>query len=176
MEALSFVRRSVSTPLNCAVTLAVLIWLALTIPDFVRWAFIDAVWNGPSPKACANVDAACWLFIRDRFGQILYGIYPAAERWRVVASLSLGAAGMAFLSLPRRRYKLPAALSFTVLYPIVAGVLLRGGVLGLASVPTSQWGGLMLTCVIAAWTIATSLPTGLALALARRSTLPIVAG
>src|SRR5262249_54054455 len=51
---------------------------------------------------------------------------------------------------------------------------LRGGILGLAPVPTSQWGGILLTVIVAAWTIASAIPAGLALALARRSKLPVV--
>jgi general L-amino acid transport system permease protein len=78
--------------------------------------------------------------------------------------------------LPWRRHKALAALGLVTGFPIFAGVMLRGGVLGLASVPTSQWGGLLLTVVVAAWTITTALPAGLALALARRSTLPVIAG
>ncbi len=58
---------------------------------------------------------------------------------------------------------------------IVVGVLMHGGVLGLRTVPTTRWGGVMLTVIIAGWTIATALPLGLILALARRSELPLVA-
>jgi general L-amino acid transport system permease protein len=52
--------------------------------------------------------------------------------------------------------------------------LLYGDVFGLQVVPTGRWGGALLTITIAAWTIATALPLGLLLALARRSELPIV--
>jgi general L-amino acid transport system permease protein len=77
--------------------------------------------------------------------------------------------------LPWRRGKLPAVLAALILYPVFAGIMLYGGVLGMPAVPTARWGGILLTVVIAAWTIAASLPLGLALALARRSGLPILA-
>jgi general L-amino acid transport system permease protein len=51
--------------------------------------------------------------------------------------------------------------------------LLRGG-LGLVPVSTDQWGGFMLTLVIALVGIVLSLPLGILLALGRRSKLPIV--
>ncbi len=57
---------------------------------------------------------------------------------------------------------------------LAVGILIHGGIAGLPAVPTNRWGGAMLTVVIAAWTIATALPLGLLLALARRSELPAV--
>ena len=51
---------------------------------------------------------------------------------------------------------------------------LHGGYLGLESVPTSQWGGLMLTLVIATVGIVGALPLGILLALGRRSRMPAV--
>ncbi|MDN2564984.1 amino acid ABC transporter permease [Aquibium sp. A9E412] len=45
---------------------------------------------------------------------------------------------------------------------------------GLAPVPTDRWGGLLVTMVIAVTGIAASLPIGIALALGRRSHMPIV--
>ncbi|MGO4677345.1 amino acid ABC transporter permease [Bosea sp. 2YAB26] len=176
MSATTFLRRCISTPLNAAFTAAILIWLGMTLPGLVRWMLVDAVWSGAGPQACAGVDAACWLFIKDRFGQILFGLYPPSERWRPILCLIIAIVGVAMFALPWRRRKALAAFGFTSLYAIVATILLRGGWFGLWPAPTTQWGGIMLTTIVAACTIATSLPVGLALALARRSDLPIVAG
>ena len=54
--------------------------------------------------------------------------------------------------------------------------LLRGlpGVPGLQPVPVLYWGGLMLNLILAIGGIAASLPIGIALALGRRSQLPVV--
>jgi general L-amino acid transport system permease protein len=57
--------------------------------------------------------------------------------------------------------------------PIIAWILLYGGVLGLPAVPTEFWGGLMVTLVVATVGIAGSLPIGIVLALGRRSAMPI---
>ena len=51
---------------------------------------------------------------------------------------------------------------------------LLGGGLGLEVVPTSEWGGLPLTLVIAFVSLSCSYPLGILLALGRRSSLPIV--
>lgn len=61
---------------------------------------------------------------------------------------------------------------------ILVLVLLRGisQVPGLQPVPVTEWGGLMLNLLLAAIGIAGSLPIGVALALGRRSRLPVVKG
>lgn len=169
----AFLRSCVATPFNAVLTLLVLALIAWLVPDLVKWSLIDAVWHGDSAKACEGHDAACWIFIRQRFGQILYGPYPIAERWRIdiVAALAVGAVALLVLL---RRTKLPGLVALA-LFPFIAAPLLAGGVLGLKPVPTSDWGGLMLTVLIAAWSIVTSIPLGLLLALGRRSALPVIA-
>ncbi len=59
---------------------------------------------------------------------------------------------------------------------LVTLVLVRGlpGVPGLQPVSTTYWGGLMLNLLLAVTGIALSLPIGIALALGRRSRLPLV--
>jgi general L-amino acid transport system permease protein len=51
---------------------------------------------------------------------------------------------------------------------------LIGGGLGLAGVPTNDWGGLVLTLLMAISGIALCFPLGVLLALGRRSNLPVV--
>jgi general L-amino acid transport system permease protein len=58
--------------------------------------------------------------------------------------------------------------------PIVV-VLLHGvSAMGMPPVATTQWGGLMLTLLLAAVGIVAAFPLGLALALGRQSTLPVI--
>jgi general L-amino acid transport system permease protein len=117
------------------------------------------------------------VFIRLRFEQLLYGPYPASERWRVNIVAALAVAAIALVLMPMRRTgarKLTALVALCLL-PLLAAPLLAGGFAGLRPVPTTDWGGIMLTIVIAAWTIASSIPVGLLLALGRRSELPVIA-
>jgi general L-amino acid transport system permease protein len=170
----SFARSCVASPLNLVLTLfaAALIWAV--VPPFISWAVLDAAWRGSGGADCPNKDAACWIFVWARFGQIVYGSYPAAERWRVDVAALIAVAGIALLAVPGIRRKQALGLSLAALYPPVAGALVLGGVLGLRPVATAAWGGLMLTLVIAASTITTALPLGLVLALGRRSQLPVI--
>jgi general L-amino acid transport system permease protein len=60
------------------------------------------------------------------------------------------------------------------LFPLLAGVLLAGGVAGLPFVDSDDWGGLMLCVIIAFVTVAGAIPLGILLALGRRSQLPVI--
>src|SRR5690606_8568185 len=55
-----------------------------------------------------------------------------------------------------------------------AGVLMWGGVLGLAPVENRLWGGLPLTLMLATFGVAGAFPLGVLLALGRRSQMPVV--
>ena len=57
---------------------------------------------------------------------------------------------------------------------MVAALLLRGGVLGLAPVETDKWSGLPLTLLLAVMGIVAAYPLGIVLALGRRSRMPII--
>ena len=147
---------------------------AIAAPPLFRWLFIDAVWQGASGNDCVGHDAACWIFLKARAEQLLFGTYPPAERWRVAAAVVLGIAVPVALIRGRLFPTLPAIGAILIGCSIAIGTLLYGGVFGLPVVPTGRWGGALLTIIIAAWTIVTALPLGLLLALARRSELPIV--
>jgi general L-amino acid transport system permease protein len=62
------------------------------------------------------------------------------------------------------------------LWPLLSllGIWLIGGGLGLAPVSPSDWGGLLLTLLMASFAMALSIPLGILLALGRRSSLPLL--
>jgi general L-amino acid transport system permease protein len=83
---------------------------------------------------------------------------------------------MALIALVQRRPKLRvwfAVFSF-VIFPILAYFLLVGGHFGLPYVATQFWGGLLVTLVVATVGITASFPLGIALALGRRSKMPLI--
>ncbi|MGE8295713.1 MAG: amino acid ABC transporter permease [Pseudomonas sp.] len=158
---------------NTLLTLLAVYLIWLMVPPLVQWAFIDANWVGTTRADCTK-EGACWVFVQQRFGQFMYGFYPGELRWRVDATIWLAIVGAAPLFVPQMPRKAFYGLAFLVIYPIVAWCLLHGGVLGLSVVPTSRWGGLMLTLVIAYVGITGALPLGILLALGRRSNLPAI--
>jgi general L-amino acid transport system permease protein len=173
-RALDFARSCVSSPLNAMLTAVVVALVLWALPGLLRWLLLDAVWSGTSGRDCVGHDAACWIFLRAHTDQLLYGSYPAGERWRLAAAAVVGIAAAAGAGWGRQRLGLLAAGLILVVGSIAIGMLMVGNVAGLPYVPTSRWGGVLLTIVIAAWTIVTALPIGLLLALARQSELPVI--
>jgi len=240
---------------NTLLTLLGILMVIAVVPPFVRFMFIDAVWTGENREACLGPEVgACWPFIHAKFGQLIYGFYPIAERWRVDIVFALGAVLLVPLLVPSLPFKRTGSFLFFVVYPVVAFVLLTGGNInasafllerfglirpfigdarvvginlafwvdfaltvllfmaaiggfiallggngrsaarttlfvflalgavifcwdvdvGLTYVETRQWGGLLVTLVIAVTGIVASLPLGILLALGRRSQMPVV--
>lgn len=162
---------------------AYLLWLVL--PPLLNWAIFDATVNAASRSECQTAgDGACWAFITDRFLLLVYGFYPADERWRPNLSFILMAVAIATVlwdQMPARRH----FLKFAVAFPFIAAYLLLGGEwnipfteiyvnTGLKQVTTDQLGGIMLTIIIGVTGISFSLPIGIVLALGRQGNLPIV--
>jgi general L-amino acid transport system permease protein len=160
---------------NAALTIVSAAILLTVIVHALDWAVLTAVFSGDDGKACrAPGTGACWPFVWHKLGLFMYGRYPEASRWRVDLTYYLAFAGLLPLMIPRVRAKLWLSLYMLVAFPIIGFVLVRGGMLGLSSVPTEEWGGLFLTLVVASVGIAASFPLGILLALGRRSELPIV--
>jgi general L-amino acid transport system permease protein len=159
---------------NATLTVLVVALLLWSVPPLLNWAFFSAVWTGTTRAACEAATGACWPYIWQRMGQILYGFYDVGERWRPDIVYALGAAGIAWLTIPRLPRKWLAGILMLTIYPLIAYVLLSGGWFGLPIVSTERWGGLLLTLVVAAVGIVVSLPLGVLLALGRRSELPVV--
>jgi len=162
-----------SSWINTLLTLFAIYLIYLIVPPLLSWAFLDANWVGTTRADCTKA-GACWVFIEQRFGQFMYGYYPGDLRWRVNLTVLLAIVGVAPLFMSWFKRKAIYGLCFLVIYPIVAFCLLSGGVFGMTSVATSQWGGLMLTLVIATVGIAGALPLGIVLALGRRSNMPAI--
>ncbi|NIF49251.1 amino acid ABC transporter permease [Enterobacter sp. Ap-1006] len=162
-----------SSWLNTLLTLLCLGLMWTLIPPLLNWAIFQANWVGETRTDCTR-GGACWVFIHDRFGQFMYGLYPHELRWRINAALTIGllsVAAMFWKSLPHRGRYIAA---WAVAYPLLVWVLMYGGFLGLDRVETRLWGGLTLTLIIASVGIAGALPLGIVLALGRRSRMPVV--
>src|SRR5262249_5858917 len=140
MSTLRLIRQKLfATPLDAVITLALafLLWRALV--PLVEWMFVDATFSGASRADCTGA-GACWVFVKARFGQFMYGLYPPPERWRVDlagAILVVSVALLAWKALPHRR---AFALAALIVLPPLGVFLLAGGALGLPYVETREWG------------------------------------
>ncbi len=223
-------------PLNTILTLVFGYLVLTTLPDMIRFYFLDAVWTGTDRDAClaekiGRPVGACWAYVADRWQYFVYGSYPVAERWRVNIVFLMFAIGVVWMLWQNAPWRTLGAQYFFVIMPVTAWALLYGGArsstamltiavllgiwaiysdltsqrktgvsafvlpetwlrygliafmigialaklpLGLPRVDTSLWGGVLVTLVISAVGIVFSLPLGIALALGRRSKLPII--
>jgi general L-amino acid transport system permease protein len=163
-----------SSPANAATSLLLLalaIWLG---SKFFNWAVLNAIW-GQAPVTTCNALAgqgACWAVVADKWRQMLFGIYPRDEQWRPMLAVVLFCAVLVLSALRWFWHSRRLAVLW-VGGSAVCAWLMAGG-LGLAPVPTSLWGGLPITLMLAVYGTLLAFPLGIALALGRRSHLPIV--
>lgn len=163
---------SVSSTISTLLLGALAFWVISTL---LQWAIFKSVWNAPDRELCnAEGAGACWPFVKSKIMQWIYGFYPIDQRWRVNWVYALSAISLAGLLIPKLPYKGWNALLFFIIIPIFSFVMLRGGSFGLSRVDTDQWGGLLVSLVLATVGIVASLPLGIALALGRQSDMPII--
>ncbi len=117
-----------SSPFNSILTVVALIVLYQTVVPFVQWAIVDAAWSGNSRDACLQfVNGACWPFIIERSGQIVYGFYDVGERWRVDIALIILMLGLVWLTVPGTPSKGHVGAIMLCAYPVITFLLLVGG-------------------------------------------------
>lgn len=156
-----------------ASVVALALGVGLTVV-LLQWLVLDAYWVGSDPSACPDKRAACWPFILTRLDQFFYGFYPRDARWRIDLGLALIFLPVVLSMMRIRRIRGPWLISLGVAALAVALLLFRGGWAGMPRVPTDRWGGAFLTIVTVATVFMAALPAGIALALGRRSSLPLV--
>ncbi len=71
-----------SSWVNSLLTLFALYLVYLIVPPVISWVFLDSTLSGETRDSCTG-DGACWVFIKMRFAQFMYGFYPEVERWRI---------------------------------------------------------------------------------------------
>ena len=159
---------------NSLLTILSIFLLYYLIDGIIGWFFLDAVFDADSKIECRKInDGACWAVITRRVGQFVYGFYPEAERWRIDISfltMFIAFAPLLYPDLPKRKW----LLWFSGIYPIMAFILINGGILGLSKIEYNLFGGFMLTVILGVSGIVCSLPIGILLALGRQSKLTVV--
>jgi general L-amino acid transport system permease protein len=150
--ALAWIRRnlfaSITDSILSIVAIVITVWFVISSLDFLLF---QAVWTGADRTVCATAaqggvqpdgwKGACWANIGDWSTQFLVGSYPRDQLWRpiVVALLFVGLL-IPFL-MPKAPRKGLNAILLLIGLPIVAYVLLLGGMFGLSHVETSLWAG-----------------------------------
>lgn len=143
-------------------------WLAWQL---WAWGVQHAVWQADADACRAAAQAAsrgaCWGVVAEKGVPMLLGHFPAEAHWRPLTMLGLSALMLLTWVCSPARLRLRCwAVAGLVWLPLSAA-LLHGGVLGLAVVPSVDWGGLPLTLLLFLGSWWLSVPIGVGLALAR---------
>lgn len=156
---------------NSILSIITLYALWKTVPPFFRWAVVDSLWFS-SGEACREAGGACWSVIPANIRFILFGFFPYELQWRPLTAMAL-LIGLLFYSRDRKHWKKSLVYAWAAgLFTM--GLLMKGGILGLASVESTQWGGLPLTLMLSVFGLTAAYPLGVVLALGRQSKMPAV--
>ena len=149
-----------ASPLDGLITLGLLVVCGSVLWNVTHWAM-------------AHAD---WAVVSDNIRLYFNGNFPPGEVWRswswlvllaVLCVLTLMPPGV----LPPRVVRL---LSLLWVASLPIGLVLLAGGLGFEPVKSRFWGGLQLSLLLTISTILLALPLGILLALARRSSLPLL--
>jgi general L-amino acid transport system permease protein len=171
---LRWIRRNLFASVPSAVaTLLLLLLATLVLPRAFDWLVRRAVF-APDYDACHALEhrAACWGFVAEKYRLMLFGRYPHSQQWRPLCATVLFL-GALCLSAHPRAWRRGLWLAWAAVLAVVF-LLIGGGVAGLTRVPEGEWGGLPLTVVLTTVVVTASVPIGIVLALARRSSMPVV--
>lgn len=146
--------------------------LTVMILAVMHWAISGAIhWS---------LSTARWEVIPANLQLLLVGAYPRELTWRlwlVVGGVGLMAVTSSWLWRRRGRTRMWLGIGWLISFPMALLFIHGfGKESAMRVVPTQQWGGLMLTLLLALVSIVLSFPLGVFLALGRRSTLPAISG
>ncbi|MFC1798480.1 amino acid ABC transporter permease [Thermodesulfobacteriota bacterium] len=156
---------------NSILTIIILYLLWKIIPPLVRWVFVDSLWIS-SGAECKDVGGACWSVVPANIRFILFGFFPYELQWRPLLAMIILVC-LLFYSQNRKRWKRSLVYIWSAGL-IVMGLLMKGGLFGLAPVESTMWGGLPLTLLLSIFGLTAAYPLGVVLALGRQSQLPAI--
>lgn len=151
-----------------AVITVILCWLlASLVFRLWNWGIHNAVMLPADAQTCMQAAGACWSMVQVKWRLIVFGFFPQEEIWRVALMLMIITVAAAISAIPHFWSRALAGMWIAI--AVIALVLLRGGVFGLAPVSPDLWSGLPLTIVLSLGSTMIALPVGILLALARQS-------
>ncbi len=172
VPALRWMRENLfNSPLNSMITVILGLGLVFALPDFINWSLFNSVWSGDHEACRVDGVGACWAVVGEKHRPMLFGVYPYEEHWRLIVALIIYLSVIAATLTPMF-WKIKILVPLWVGNLAVCLTLMWGGILGLAPIDTSQWGGLPLTMVLFTGTVVFGSPLAVLLALGRRSHLP----
>ncbi len=131
--AIKWMRENLFSSWFNAIMTLLAIWVIWSVLSAILPWMVRGVWDAGSLSGCrqieierygANVEAACWSVLRERWTQLLFGFYPQDAYWRPVAALAVLLAGVAPVLFPRVPTRMVAV---TLAAPFLCYWILWGG-------------------------------------------------
>ncbi|MDO9502182.1 amino acid ABC transporter permease [Falsiroseomonas sp.] len=96
----------------------------------IDWALIKAVWEAENRRQCLDMvgrSGACWPGVAAWIPNLIYGLYPKDQVWRINTGFLILIAWAVPLWLPRVKSKVAIGLSLVLLYPLLVSYFFHGG-------------------------------------------------
>jgi general L-amino acid transport system permease protein len=96
----------------------------------ISWALINAVWDAPNRRACLDAvgrSGACWPGVIAWIPNLIYGLYPKDQVWRIDLGALILVLWAVPLFLPRVKSKVAIGLTLVLVYPFLVSYLFLGG-------------------------------------------------
>lgn len=158
-----WIRQNMFSSIPSAVVTLLGLWIVYAFLDAIlTWAVGNAVWEASNRRECLDQvgrSGACWPGVVAWIPNLIYGLYPKDQVWRINLAALVLLVWAVPLWLPRVRSKVQIGLSLVLLFPLLASYLFLGGEKG------AIWSALIALGLAAfLWallTTATEMTTGL---------------
>jgi general L-amino acid transport system permease protein len=131
---------------NALMTLLGAYVLFSVVAALLDWAVFNAVWEASNRRECLDAvgrAGACWPGVRVWFPNLIYGLYPKDQVWRINLGFLALVAWMTPLFLRGVQSKVMIGVSAVLLYPFLASYFFLGGEKGLVwtlLIAAGAWG------------------------------------
>ncbi len=119
-----------SSPSNALLTLVGAYIAYVVVAALLDWAIFNAVWEAADRRECLDRvgrAGACWPGVIAWSRQLMYGLYPADQIWRVNMGFLTLLLWVVPLWMPRVQSKVAIGLSAVLVYPFLASYWFLGG-------------------------------------------------
>jgi general L-amino acid transport system permease protein len=150
-----WVRQNMFSSVPNALVTLLGIWIVYAFFDAIlTWAVGNAVWEASSRRECLDQvgrSGACWPGVVAWIPNLIYGLYPKDQVWRINLAALILVVWAAPLWVSRVQSKVLIGLSLVLLFPLLASYLFLGGEKGVV------WSALIALGLAGfGWTLLTS--------------------
>ena len=140
---------------NALMTLLGAYIIYVVLAYVLNWAVFNAMWTAESRRECLDTvgrAGACWPGVIAWFPNLIYGLYPKDQVWRINSGFLMLVLWVVPLFMPRVLSKVNIGISAVLLYPLIASYWFHGGDKGLV-----WWAAIALGLAAFVWVWATAL-------------------